>query len=94
MKIGDVVILNSGGPLMTVIETPKPGFIKTCWIHDGVAHSLSLSDYAVIAAEGMELTITERKQLLDDRARLKEAIRKLLPSSTAGTSNPNEDKQC
>jgi len=91
MKIGDVVILNSGGPLMTVIEIPKPAFIKTCWIHDGVAHSLSLSDYAVSAVDGA----VGRPSAADFRKfTVSKEILELSLSSAAAASNQNEDKQC
>jgi len=47
-KIGTVVYLESGGPPMTVIEIPKAGFIKTCWIgDDGVSATLTLPSAAV-----------------------------------------------
>ena len=35
---------------MTVIEVPKPGFVKACWIDAAGAHSLSLAEQAVMPA--------------------------------------------
>jgi uncharacterized protein YodC (DUF2158 family) len=36
-KVGDIVILKSGGPKMTIIETLNKGSVfKTCWFIDGL----------------------------------------------------------